>query len=490
MAAAAAFSRYRGHFRLPLVLALGAGVLLVLSLACPTIARDLRKAVASPARFLGAGFSVLLLSVVWIIVVLPVWLLNGLVRIDLLTAGSPRGTTWQIRRGVDHRARGFGSEPHRSGEIGQRGIRVLVVGVLVVVVGGVVIHHATTSAPPVLTAFGPRSTGPPTGPVHRDNWTTVGGVRVSRSTFPGEPWGAALLDYLDNAAVAQPDPRYGWRNADLRSRYVNVVDGTRVSLQPSAPVATVWMFGGSTTYGIGQRDEHTIASDLVREARRDGMAIEVVNFGVSAYVNWQETLLLGDLLDAGGRPDLAIFLDGANEIGVAWEREVYCLLDGTTPFTGTVSAAQRDELRAAARARGCEESHDPDRQASLAGTQYRIGVQRARRLANRYGVPIVHFWQPQLATMAASSPGLPTVLNNLHTNGQWLPQGARLVRRAAQYSGVDPVDLTSVFDHVSVPVFIDWAHTNEAGASIEAEAIFRHLRPRLTRAVHNRSARR
>ena len=67
----------------------------------------------------------------------------------------------------------------------------------------------------------------------------------------------------------------------------------------------------------------------------------MVNFGVSAYVNAQEALVFEDRLRSGERPDVALFLDGANEIAVAWERERATRIMGlrTFPLVAVASCA-------------------------------------------------------------------------------------------------------------------------------------------------------
>ncbi len=48
---------------------------------------------------------------------------------------------------------------------------------------------------------------------------------------------------------------------------------------------------------------------------------------------------------------------------------------------------------------------------------------------------------------------------------------------------MDPIDLTDIFDDVDQPIYFDWSHTNEAGARIEAAAMYEHLRPLLEQAA-------
>ncbi len=86
----------------------------------------------------------------------------------------------------------------------------------------------------------------------------------------------------------------------------------------SGPVLRVFCFGGSTTFGYNVSDEHTWPSYLsgilnkIAEEAGLGVQIEVTNYGRGMYTPAQELALLTTLIKAGHRPDLAIFMDGAN----------------------------------------------------------------------------------------------------------------------------------------------------------------------------------
>ena len=67
-------------------------------------------------------------------------------------------------------------------------------------------------------------------------------------------------------------------------------------------------------FGVGQRDEHTIPSEVARLAEDDGVALEVHNYGLPGWVAWQEVQYLERLLARGERYDLAVFYDGFNEL--------------------------------------------------------------------------------------------------------------------------------------------------------------------------------
>jgi hypothetical protein len=79
--------------------------------------------------------------------------------------------------------------------------------------------------------------------------------------------------------------------------------------------AEVWLFGGSTTFGIGVPDDQTIAAHLQRAlaAAYPGRSIRVLNCGHLRYYSSQELALFAWMLRRGRAPRLAVFIDGLND---------------------------------------------------------------------------------------------------------------------------------------------------------------------------------
>ena len=78
----------------------------------------------------------------------------------------------------------------------------------------------------------------------------------------------------------------------------------------------VFVFGGSTTFGYGVDMDDTIPARLqhhLAQARPD-RPVRVYNFGRGYYMSVQERVLFETLLMHGHRPDLAIFIDGLNDV--------------------------------------------------------------------------------------------------------------------------------------------------------------------------------
>ena len=66
----------------------------------------------------------------------------------------------------------------------------------------------------------------------------------------------------------------------VRSRYLNIVNGERVTVgQPEQADRTIWFFGPCVVIGGYVEDRHTIESFLQEQLNRDGYSCRVVNCG-------------------------------------------------------------------------------------------------------------------------------------------------------------------------------------------------------------------
>lgn len=125
-----------------------------------------------------------------------------------------------------------------------------------------------------------------------------------------ECWGRKLV--YDSFAGYKEVPREG--------KFVNVdVNGFRhgkdqAGWPPNPEKVNVFVFGGSTAFGYGLPDHETIPSYLQEQLREKEGNVAVYNFGRAYYYSSQERALFEKLLVAGFRPDLAVFIDGLNEV--------------------------------------------------------------------------------------------------------------------------------------------------------------------------------
>ena len=125
------------------------------------------------------------------------------------------------------------------------------------------------------------------------------------------------------------EPYVYWRTHPMSGDCVNVdADGLRKTWsagmrKTGKPDAKVFVFGGSTVFGHGTCDEFTIPSELAKAIDAAGLRnVEVVNFGQLGYVSTQEVLSLLWSLRRGNVPDVAVFLDGFNDVVSAYQNGV------------------------------------------------------------------------------------------------------------------------------------------------------------------------
>lgn len=430
-------------------------VLLIVGLAAPRAAAAIDAAIGRAAHAVGRALNAVLGVAAWVLLVLPVWGTSRLARLDLLDrpagatgAWSPTIPSARTRPASERLGAAAEVRPHRP--FVRRAFRfALLLALPLVLLYGAI--SARQADPPDAFTYSP-----------------IG--------HESEPFARELFAELA-LITGRWDPILGSVPYEQKGRYVNVVDGHRVTYQPADPELTVWFFGGSTIYGIGQRDEHTIPSVVAKLAERDGISIEGVNFGFPGYVNWVEVQRLSQELSAGARPDLVVFYDGVNELGLATQRADRGDTDPRVTSRELISEYERtmwQKNREDARPRELS----IEEKAQLAGQQYGRGVDVARILGKAYGIPMAFFWQPTLETKRPT-PADDEVLAYVGLDKERLPDIAQLIDRTIEVSGADPIDLTKSLDGISTPVFLDVGHTNELGARTVAEAMYAELRPQL-----------
>jgi lysophospholipase L1-like esterase len=271
----------------------------------------------------------------------------------------------------------------------------------------------------------------------------------------------------------------------VQSEHTNVVDGRRVSwVPPVDPVATVWLFGGSSAFGLGQRDDHTIASELAKASWRDGRPIEVVNWGVHGDVHWMEARRMRSAITEGLElPDVVVFYDGFNELNTF----NYVNLQGRAggqSYVGSLDSTSLQRLDPLERLlkrisrlgqeTGLVESEQAvtlsdEEVVAAAVRQYRSSVEETRRWLEAEGIPAVYVYQPSRATRAEPVAG----------EGEDDAAYLRMERSFRSQLPEAVVDLSGAMDAERAPVYWDSVHTNELGARRTADELHELLEPLL-----------
>lgn len=267
------------------------------------------------------------------------------------------------------------------------------------------------------------------------------------------------------------------RVGDTAGDYIDSDGGVRRSFRAAAPTAKVWFFGGSALWGVGQRDDQTITSEVARLGEASRTPIRTVNFGQPGYTSWQDVLLFEQQLAVRPTPDLVVFYDGADDMAVQIEGATsrpshYNVAGLDAALNGRDSAREQatdlfDEYRdtsvitrllgGAGSLLGLDEEAGAggpglaDRTADLR----RRSVELASYLAERKGVRTLFTWQ--------ASPGV---------------SGDGGAYRALTRRPGETVDLSGALDAHS-SVFLDDTLTNEEGAGLVAMRLWDLIETRL-----------
>lgn len=306
--------------------------------------------------------------------------------------------------------------------------------------------------------------------------------RVKLSALPA----FADVPFIDDLQAEQLDLRTnnlvesdigGRAVTDFEGRYTNVSDGERRTYAPppceGCPTATAWFIGGSAGFGFGQRDEHTVASELVRQAAADGVSLTVRNLSVPGLTIYEEAeKVQARLADGDAPPDLVVFYDGYNDVSGTL---MASMVDGIDPETPSrLDFDQYTEV--VGRNLDPNDVSTPTEMGELVATKYgRVQREASRTLGDR-GIASVYAFQPDALASAwqydAASPvwKLPEVLRSFTDEASDV---------AATTLEPEVLNLRHSLDDPDHPMFFDFSHTNERGARVVAERLWPQVRREL-----------
>ena len=430
------------------------------------------------AHAVGVGLTWVLLVPVHYLVLTPAGLIARVLRIDTLRPAS--GTVGWQQRTVDHHdrpRRGYADERSTLGLENRRDRRARTIRVVIAILA---VEAAVFG---IVKLVDDRST-----PTEEYQGVSGPGPRGSAALQNQEDIDATMneLGQAASGGVYTPVGDQSLRN--FQGQFVNVTNRERHSYLTAAPgePLEVWFFGGSTMFGFdAQREEHTIPSEVVRLAEAEGRPILARNYGAQGLTNFQETQILAQLLSAGRRADLIVFYDGINDIALQLQNSL-----AHRDIAGEPGQLQSDLVRSAIVSAGISpnnappspliEGHEPIPAGLLTVDQlvgsvvevYGQGVGLARTLTAAYGIPVLHFWQPDLFTRTPLDPGEEALFESQGLDplmyGTLRAFWGRV--RAALPEGV--IDVASVYDSIEGPILSDVVHANEVGALAVATAMY------------------
>ncbi|GIW87627.1 MAG: hypothetical protein KatS3mg108_1951 [Isosphaeraceae bacterium] len=325
--------------------------------------------------------------------------------------------------------------------------------------------------------------------------------RVVAEGYDGASWVPLL--FREQAAVQSTwHPYVTHRARPFTGQLIRVEgDGLRRTVPAAgtpdgAPV--VWLAGGSVAWGMGARDQATIASRMAARLASRGRPARVINRAQIGYVQTQELADILLALRAGERPDAIVLLDGVNEVLSAYQngtagwpqneanriaefnlrddpaRLVPALLRAAARHSALGRLARSLRLRLAGGLSvgpAYSAPWSPERAEQVAAI-CAANLQMMADLADRIGCSVIVAWQPLLFSKR-------TMTDYEHAKAveyAWLreplDQSYEQLRRLSSPSQrLRILDLSRLLDDVPSLVFTDFCHLTERGQDQIAAAL-------------------
>jgi lysophospholipase L1-like esterase len=304
-----------------------------------------------------------------------------------------------------------------------------------------------------------------------------------------------------------------WRATPFKGKYTNIdEEGIRhtwngTNKEESTKSFRIFMFGGSTMWGSGARDEETIPSFLAKTLRECGLSAEVTNFGIGGYITTQEVISLLRELQRRNMPDLVVFYDGANDVfstfqnkGMAGipqneynrQREFNLLrpemirrLQKEALLETFLNSSTYQILRSLLRrVTGRDLLHvewNPsvypplNQVASEVVRVYDWNITLVRTLGQAYGFKTLFYWQPIVSTKDKPTQYEQEIAQGVSL-GDYYEATTTMLK--AQLSEVDTFhDISRVFNGDPKPYFVDTVHMTGGGNEIVARRMLKEVVP-------------
>lgn len=299
-------------------------------------------------------------------------------------------------------------------------------------------------------------------------------TRVALPVYRGVDWAERHFDEFSRLSTTYFD-FIGWRRKPFAGQTITIdAEGFRRHGDAPREAAPVWIFGGSTIWGPGVRDDMTIPARVQAHLGRP-----TFNFGEASYTAHQSLNLLAKSLLQGGRPRHVVFYDGANEVVVKCRRELGFFsayqeatireqLRGGGGLAGGVFAPTLEVIRRVSRKFAAEpadaehfDCHRNEAKRRLIAAALVQDWQSAAQLAERHGAHFTAVLQPLAYVGKPMLEHLPGVRADAQMRAQYDAVYPELVRQLAA-AGVRYTDLTAAIDGPEA-LYIDFVHLAPAG---------------------------
>ena len=292
------------------------------------------------------------------------------------------------------------------------------------------------------------------------------------------------------------EPYVYWRYTPYKGHYINIDEkGLRRTWNTGiSRRKRIFVFGGSTVWGTGVRDDFTIPSFISRILSLEkGLNVEVINFGQSGYVTTQEIIALLRLLQNGQIPDLVIFYDGINDSFSAFQsREAGIPQNEFNRYAEfnsgrSILLSARNLIVNSATLRGMKgfmnrlkRKRIIDESMSLSNNTsnfnkllydkvvevYQANIRYANQIAREFKFKTLFYWQPTVFTKGDNKSSYEKVqeLTMFEVRDEFL----RINKIIGKITHSNFTDLSNIFKDYKEPLYVDEFHLGEKGNELIA----------------------
>ncbi|OIO40377.1 hypothetical protein CO154_01930 [Candidatus Pacearchaeota archaeon CG_4_9_14_3_um_filter_31_7] len=305
--------------------------------------------------------------------------------------------------------------------------------------------------------------------------------RLQMDIYNNKTWAVDYYIEFYESDKAEYFPYLEYRRVpNYHGEYINIDENSIRKTESSCFIQSddrirIFIFGGSTLWGSGARDEGTIPSFVLTYLCENKIAAEVINFGEAGYGSTQEIIRLELELRKENKPDIVIFYDGVNEVYSAYQNKKAGLPQNVQNRIEDFNSRNRINLKNALvnsnlvriinkliggfkkeKIETLPESLD-DETANV----YLENVKLVKILAEEYDFKTFFYWQPSVYSKDNLSEDEKNKIAKDETYKKLYFDVKDIVDESQ-----DVIDISDVFDEHYESIFIDPYHTSEEGNKI------------------------
>ncbi len=309
--------------------------------------------------------------------------------------------------------------------------------------------------------------------------------RGNLDIYQNEAWSKEYFQEFHDSNKGEYTPYIDYRRApNYQGKYINLDKNSIRKTIPNCSDASpnpvkIFVFGGSTIWGTGSRDEGTIPALISKNLCEKNIAVEVINFGESGYTNTHDMIRLLLELRQGNKPSIVIFYDGVNDVWSSYQNGIAGLPQNVynrkSDFNTRNQIRLFNFIKYSNFMRVINEvlflfdekqlSVNEDLEKQTASIYYN-NTKIINNIGKEEGFKTFFYWQPTIYTKKTLSEDEKNKINKNTVVGNMYIDVSEEIKNSNEIK-----DLSGIFNEYDETIFIDDVHISEKGNKIVADQI-------------------